>query len=331
MQYGLVLIDIQNDYFEGGRHVLTQPNKAAANAVQVLSTFRALQWPVFHVRHISTKPNATFFLPDTPGAEFYPVTAPIDGESVILKHKPNSFLNTDLAQQLAAANVDQLVICGMMTHMCVDTTVRAAADLGYSVTLISDACATRDLLWDGEPVPALQVQRAFLAALDGSFARVVTADAWIKNNSAQMSEANLRVLQPAGEVLDFGPFYHGTKASLRPGDLIEPGFRSNYSEKTANFVYLTATLDAAIWGAELAAGNVQGRIYLVEPTGEFENDPNLTDKRFPGNPTRSYRTRQPLRVLGEAPNWVGHSPETLQAMQDGLEQAKKAGIEAIND
>ena len=131
--------------------------------------------------------------------------------------------------------------------------------------------------------------------------------------------------------LDNGPFYHGTKASLSPGDLLEPGFRSNYSEKSANFVYLTATLDAAIWGAELAAGDARGRVYLVEPTGDFENDPNLTDQKFPGNPTRSYRTRAPLRVLGEVPDWVGHAPETLQAMRDHLEQLKQAGIEAIND
>lgn len=131
--------------------------------------------------------------------------------------------------------------------------------------------------------------------------------------------------------LDPGPFYHGTKASLSPGDLLGPGFRSNYSERVANFVYLTATLDAAIWGAELAAGDARGRVYLVEPTGEFENDPNLTDQKFPGNPTRSYRTRAPLRVLGEVSNWVGHAPETLQAMRDHLEQLKQAGIEAIND
>jgi nicotinamidase-related amidase len=184
MQYGLILIDIQNDYFEGGRHPLVQPNEAAANALLVLSAFRAKGWPIFHVQHISTKPSATFFLPNTPGAEFYADTAPVGGEPVILKHKPNSFLGTDLAERLTQYNVDQLVVCGMMTHMCVDTTVRAAADLGYSVTLISDACATRDLLWAGETVPAGQVQRAYLAALDGSFARVVSANDWLKGMEA---------------------------------------------------------------------------------------------------------------------------------------------------
>lgn len=132
--------------------------------------------------------------------------------------------------------------------------------------------------------------------------------------------------------LDAGPFYHGTKAALKPGDLLEPGFNSNYGMgEKANYVYLTATLDAAIWGAELSSGDGPGRIYLVEPTGTFENDPNLTDKKFPGNPTRSYRTRHPLRVVGEVSDWKGHSPEELRNMRDHLARLKRLGIEAIND
>ena len=132
--------------------------------------------------------------------------------------------------------------------------------------------------------------------------------------------------------LDPGPFFHGTKADLRPGDLLAAGYSSNYGErKTANFIYLTATLDAAIWGAELAVGDGLGRIYQVEPTGPFENDPNLTDKRFPGNPTRSYRTRQPLRVVDEIRDWQGHPPEVLRAMLDHLAELKRQGIEAINE
>jgi Rifampin ADP-ribosyl transferase len=131
---------------------------------------------------------------------------------------------------------------------------------------------------------------------------------------------------------DSGPFFHGTKADLRPGDLLEPGKNSNYGErKQANFVYLTATLDAAIWGAELAVGEEPGRIYQVEPTGLYEDDPNLTDKKFPGNPTRSYRTQQPLRVVEEVLDWEGHPPEVLQAMRDHLEELKRRGVEAIND
>lgn len=128
------------------------------------------------------------------------------------------------------------------------------------------------------------------------------------------------------------PFYHGTKADLTPGDLIAPGYRSNYgTRKQAAFVYLTATLDAATWGAELAQGDGPGRIYIVEPTGPIEDDPNLTDKKFPGNPTKSYRTREPLRVTGEIMEWQGHAPEQLQAMLDHLARLKQLGIEAIEE
>ena len=128
------------------------------------------------------------------------------------------------------------------------------------------------------------------------------------------------------------PFYHGTRADLKPGDLILPGYSSNYgSRKRANFVYLRATLEAATWGAELAAGEGSERVYIVEPTGPIEDDPNLTDKKFPGNPTKSYRTRDPLRVTGEVKDWQGHSPEVLKAMKDRLEELKRQGIEAINE
>ena len=127
-------------------------------------------------------------------------------------------------------------------------------------------------------------------------------------------------------------FLHGTKADLEPGDLIEPGRSSNYGNRDhAAFVYLTATLDAATWGAELAIGDGRGRIYIVEPTGPFEDDPNLTDKKFPGNPTRSYRTRAPLRVIGEITDWTGHAPEQLQAMKDNLARLAAQGVEAINE
>ena len=122
-------------------------------------------------------------------------------------------------------------------------------------------------------------------------------------------------------------FYHGTKADLKPGDLIEPGYSSNFGKrKKADFVYLTGTLDAATWGAELALGEGRGRIYVVEPTGPVRDDPNLTDKKFPGNPTKSYRSREPLRVTGEVTDWRGHSPEAVQAMKDRIK-----GLEPIDD
>ncbi len=127
--------------------------------------------------------------------------------------------------------------------------------------------------------------------------------------------------------------YHGTRADLKPGDLIVPGYTSNYvKEKKATYVYLTSTLDAATWGAELALGEGPGRIYIVEPSGRIVDDPNLTDKKYPGNPTKSYRSREPLRVLGEVMDWQGHSPETIKATKDNIERLiGQLGVEAIDD
>lgn len=143
---------------------------------------------------------------------------------------------------------------------------------------------------------------------------------------------NMKTERTPSRTLDPGPFYHGSKADLKVGDMLKPGYSSNFGQgKKANYVYLTATLDAATWGAELAVGDKPGRIYRVEPTGPIENDPNLTDKKFPGNPTRSYRTKHPLRVVGEVLDWQGHSPEVLKNMRDHLDKLKRLGIEAIND
>ena len=128
---------------------------------------------------------------------------------------------------------------------------------------------------------------------------------------------------------DPGPFFHGTKARLNSGDMIVAGYSSNFGHRrNANHVYITATLDAAVWGAELAVGEGDGHIYEVEPTGPIENDPNLTDKKFPGNPTRSYRTREPVRVIGEIDDWEPHPPEVLQHMLDRLTELKALGVEA---
>lgn len=127
-------------------------------------------------------------------------------------------------------------------------------------------------------------------------------------------------------------YYHGTKADLKTGDLMTPGFTSNFGQrKQAKFIYFAATLEAATWGAELALGEGRGRIYIVEPTGYFEDDPNLTDKKFPGNPTKSYRSLEALKVVSEITDWQGHSPERLQEMKDNVERLKQQGIEAIED
>jgi rifampin ADP-ribosylating transferase len=128
-----------------------------------------------------------------------------------------------------------------------------------------------------------------------------------------------------------GPFYHGTRADLAPGDLLAPGFDSNHAERALSWIYFSAALESAIWGCELARGKGRERIYIVEPTGAFEDDPNLTDKKFPGNPTQSYRSREPLRIVGEVAEWRGHTPEQLQAMRDGLARLEAEGRNHIID
>ncbi|PIC70748.1 NAD(+)--rifampin ADP-ribosyltransferase [Sporosarcina sp. P16b] len=133
------------------------------------------------------------------------------------------------------------------------------------------------------------------------------------------------------DVLDSGPFFHGTKAELKVGDLLEPQFLSNYQDKKSNYIYFTATLEAAKWGAELARSKSKERIYIVEPLADFENDPNLTDKRFPGNPTRSYRSKSPLKIVAELSSWERHSDEEINHMISSLQELKEAGKDVILD
>ena len=171
----LVVIDIQNDYFPGGAMELESAEAAAAKAREALTHFRAKKLPVIHVRHLSVRPGATFFLPGTRGAEIHSAVSPLEGESVVEKNFPNSFRETQLKAQLERHGVKNLVVAGMMTHMCVDASVRQAADLGYKVTLLADACATRAQSFGGETIPARQVHAAFLAALNGFYAKVVNA------------------------------------------------------------------------------------------------------------------------------------------------------------
>ncbi|NVJ02169.1 cysteine hydrolase [Myxococcus sp. AM009] len=171
----LLLIDIQNDYFPGGRCELDHADAAATQARAALDFFRERGLPVIHVRHESIQPGATFFIPGTPGAEIHPHVTPLPEEAVVLKHFPNSFQKTDLQERLAALDVKHLVVVGMMTLMCVDATVRAAADLGYSVTVLHDACAARSLEFNGQAVTAPQVHAAFLAALGMGYAQLLPA------------------------------------------------------------------------------------------------------------------------------------------------------------
>jgi nicotinamidase-related amidase len=175
MDQALVLIDIQNDYFPGGRMELVGAEAAGRAAASLLARFRAAGLPVVHVRHESVRPGSTFFLPGTEGAAIHPCVAPLEVETVVRKHYPNSFRDTGLLDLLRGRGIRRLTLCGMMTHMCVDTTVRAAFDLGFECLLASDACATRDLEWEGRSVVAADVQAAYLAALGAVFARVAPA------------------------------------------------------------------------------------------------------------------------------------------------------------
>lgn len=179
MKPGLILIDIQNDYFAGGKMELFDMERAADNAKKLLASFRNAKLPLFHVQHISTKPEATFFKPDTTGVEINEKVLPQSDEIVVKKHFPNSFRETGLLEHLKNSGVDTVVICGAMSHMCIDATTRAAFDLGFNCIVIEDACATRDLQHKGEQIEAAKVHGAFMSALSALYARVVSIDEYI--------------------------------------------------------------------------------------------------------------------------------------------------------
>lgn len=178
MNTALLLIDIQNDYFPGGKYPLCRPQEAAAQAARMISFFRSHGKPIFHVQHLG-KADAPFFVPGTKGADIHPSVRPLDNEPCIIKHSPDSFFETTLRRHLQENHIESLVICGMMTHMCIDTTVRAARNFGYAVSVIEDACACRSLVWKGLAIPAGTVQSVFLSALQGSFADVLPAESWL--------------------------------------------------------------------------------------------------------------------------------------------------------
>ena len=176
----LLIIDIQNDYFPGGKMELERAAAAAARARQALDRFRKIGKPVFHMQHLSARPGATFFIPGTPGAEIHSLVSPAEGEPVLQKNFPNSFRGTDLQSLLDNAGVKSLAVAGMMTHMCVDASVRQAFDLGYGCTVLSDACATRAQNFEGQDIAAPQVHGAFLAALRGVYAQVMPTEDFLK-------------------------------------------------------------------------------------------------------------------------------------------------------
>lgn len=180
MNTALVLVDIQQDYFPGGRMEVAGALEAGGAAARLLNHFRKKQLPVVHVQHISTRPGATFLLPDTEGINFYEGVTPLPGETVLKKHFPNSFRDTRLNEYLASQGVRELVICGMMSQMCIDATVRAAFDTGYACIVAYDACAARSLVFNGVDIPAPHVHGAYMAALGAVYAQVLSTEEIIR-------------------------------------------------------------------------------------------------------------------------------------------------------
>jgi nicotinamidase-related amidase len=175
----LILVDIQNDYFPNGKMELCGSEAASINAEKILNDFREKKLDIFHIRHLSTRPDATFFLPESPGAEIHANVKPINGENIIIKYFPNSFRDTNLFDMLKEKDVKDLVICGMMTHMCIDATTRAAKDFGFNCVLICDACATKDLEINGKIVNAEDVHNSFLAALNGFYSSIKSTNEYL--------------------------------------------------------------------------------------------------------------------------------------------------------
>lgn len=176
----LIIVDIQNDYFPGGAFELVEAEAAGRKAAEVLSVFRDKNLPVIHIRHESIKPKASFFIPNTAGAEIHSMVVPVEGEEVIVKNYPNSFQETGLLNLLKSRGVERVVIVGMMTFMCIDATARAARDFGFDVVVLQDACAERDLDFKGTLVPADMVHAAFMAALSFSYAEIDDTDLFIE-------------------------------------------------------------------------------------------------------------------------------------------------------
>ncbi|MBY0541619.1 MAG: cysteine hydrolase [Campylobacterales bacterium] len=181
MSKALIIIDIQNDYFQGGNCELVNPVEASLKAKELLEYFRKNKMPVFHVQHINLRKGATYFLPNTRGVQIHENVKPLENEIIIEKNFPNSFLETNLESELEKQNIKELVICGMMSHMCIDSTTRAAFDLGFECTVAHDACTTKDLVFLDKKVKASEVHNSFMSALGIVFAKVVSENEILKD------------------------------------------------------------------------------------------------------------------------------------------------------
>ena len=304
----LIVVDYQNDFVSGSlgfagaelldRAIAEKIQKYRANGDTVVFTF-----DTHGGDYLKTQEGRNLAVPHclkgTEGHGLYGETGKLILDADKRFYKP-AFGSGELYEYLKETPFESIELVGLVSNICVvsNAVLAKTAQPETPIIVDSDCTASHDP----------KMNEAALAVMRGLQIRIVK------------------------KVSDSGPFYHGTKTDLAIGDLLTPGYNSNYGKgKRANFIYLTGTMDAAVWGAELAAGEGRGRIYLVEPTGTIEDDPNLTDKKFPGNPTRSYRTREPLRITGEVKDWEGHAPEVLSNMKNSLRLMEEQGIEAIND
>jgi nicotinamidase-related amidase len=310
MQRCLIVVDYQNDFVSGslgfsGAELLDsliaeKIQKYRAKGDVIIFTF-----DTHGSDYLKTQEGKNLAIPHcirgTIGHNLYGETAKLiqDGDNRFYK---GTFGSSDLYEFLKTTPFERIEIVGLVSNICVISNAVLAKTAQPETPIVVDSECT-----------ASHDPKLHQAALD------------------IMIGLQIRV---ARKIEDKGPFYHGTKAELSIGDILSPGLKSNYGEREkANYIYFTssAPIDAATWAAELAEGEGRGRIYIVEPIGEIEDDPNLTDKKFPGNITKSYRSREPLRIVGEVTDWIGHTPEELRNMRQNLEKMKKIGIEAIND
>jgi len=179
MGLALLLIDLQNDYFPGGKMELVNSDEAVKKAAKIVKFFRTKKLPIIHIQHLSARPGSTFFIPNTEGVKIHSAVEPLPDEVVFHKNYPNSFRNTGLLEYLKENSIKDLIICGMMTHMCVDATTRAAFDFGFNCTVISDTCATRKLFFEHIEIPAQYVHTSFLSALSAVYAKVISTEEFL--------------------------------------------------------------------------------------------------------------------------------------------------------
>jgi nicotinamidase-related amidase len=305
----LIVVDYQNDFVSGS---LGFPGAASLDSLiaEKIQKYRAkgdaiiFTFDTHGTDYLKTQEGKNLAVPHcvkgTAGHDLYGETAKLARDDDICFYK-QTFGSDELYEYLKTTRFERIEIVGLVSNICVIANAVLAKTAQPETPIVVDADCTAG--HDSE------LHRAALDVMKGLQIRV------------------------ARKIDDTGPFYHGTKADLSIGDMLTPGCNSNYGKgEKANYIYFTASpLPAAAWGAELAAGEGRGRIYIVEPTGDIEDDPNLTDKKFPGNPTRSYRTREPLRIIGEISDWIGHTEEELRNMRQSLEKMREQGIEAIND